>query len=346
MPAVSSTNKVNTIMKKIITILCIFSLALTLFGCGGKPRYAENYSVGEYGDGWSILYTDEDGVEEIVALGKTPQPLALEIGRLYFTDGGKLVSVDPDGRDRQETVIGTMNETGVITYADAENFYCLEADSTRKCWRISKADPADHAEIDVPYELRGPVDYADLLQQIRQRVSAEEDLIHLRSARAVMDSCGNLLSLDLELLYYLRYSGAQMKVWNTARVVAQFTPHGTELQYIKENLNFSVSDKTINRMVALDAYLTALETVDTSRTATARASDGAEEFRIMYQVSEYEACVAGNKANLTYIDPTGNAVDANEKVFHLVLAQVGGCETMLTDSEGTACGNLTVIQLG
>ena len=77
-----------------------------------------------------------------------------------------------------------------------------------------------------------------------------------------------------------------------------------------------------------------------------RATDGAKEFRIMYQASEYEACVAGNKANLTYIDPTGAATDANDKAFRLVLAQVGGCDTMLTDSQGTACGNLTVFQLG
>jgi len=25
---------------------------------------------------------------------------------------------------------------------------------------------------------------------------------------------------------------------------------------------------------------------------------------------------------------------------------VGGCDTMLTDSRGTACGNLTVVQVG
>ena len=332
-------------MKKVVTILCIFALTLSLFGCAGKPRYAENYSVGEYGDGWSILYTDEDGVEEIAALGKTEQPLALEKGRFYFTAGGKLVSVNPDGRDRQETAIGTMDETGIITYVDEANFYCVEADSTRTCWRVSKADPADHEEVDIPYGFR-PTDYADLLQQIRQMISAEEDRIHLRSARAAMDSCGNLLWMDLELLYYLRYSGAQMKVWNTCRIIVQLTPHGAELQYINENLNLSVSDKTINKMLSLESYLSAVEAADTGRLVIDRATDGAKEFRIMYQASEYEACVAGNKATLTYIDPTGAATDANEKVPHLVLAQVGGCDTMLTDSQGTACGNLTVFQLG
>ena len=330
-------------MKKIITILCVFALVLSLFGCGSKPRYLENYSVGEYKDGWSVLYTDEDGVEEIVALGKVQQPLAFEKGRIYGTGEGKLISVDPDGRDRQETEIAGMDKDAIITYADAENFYCLGPASTRTCWRVSKTDPADHEETDIPYGLR-PTDYAALLTQVRGKVAAMEDRISVRAAQAELDSKGNLLALDLELLYYVRPSGT-MKVWNTCRVTAAVTPHGVKLGYIKENVSMSLSDKTIARMLTLEEYLTALEAVDKAQIAAARAQSGATDFRIMHQISEYEACVVGNKASLAYVDTAGTAVDANEKSRHFVIAQVGGCDTMLTDSRGTACGNLTVVQV-
>ena len=70
------------ILKKTIIILCIFALVLSLFGCGGKPRYPENYSVAEHEGHWSILYTDEKGVEEIAVLGDGRQPLVMQGGRL------------------------------------------------------------------------------------------------------------------------------------------------------------------------------------------------------------------------------------------------------------------------
>lgn len=331
-------------MRKIITILCIFALTLSLFGCS-KPRYAENYSVGQYQDGWSVLYTDEDGVEEIVALGKERQPLAIEKGRIYFAGEGKLISVDMEGRDRQETEIAGMDKAAVLTFADEQYFYCLADRSGRTCWRISKTDPADQAEVDIPHAFR-PTDYAALLEQIRTAVAATDNIIHLRSGKATLDSNGSVLALDLELLYYMRYEGYGMKTWKTCRVTADVSLSGVKLTHYNENLNLSVSDKTIGKMLSLEEYLTALEAVDKAQIAAARAQGAAEEFRVMYQVSEYEACVAGNKGSLAYVDVSGAAVDANEKARHLVLAQVGGCDTMLTDSQGTACGNLTVVQVG
>ena len=96
-------------MKKTITILCIFALSLSLFGCA-KIRDLNCYSVGEYNGGWSILYTDEDGVEEIVTLGSYAQPLAFEKGRFYFVQNGCMVSVDPEGENRLEVAIDNLPE--------------------------------------------------------------------------------------------------------------------------------------------------------------------------------------------------------------------------------------------
>ena len=68
MPEGKLTKRTN-IMKKIISILLVFAAMLSLSGCIGKIRVLENYSIGEYNGGWSVLYTDEKGVEEIAAIG-------------------------------------------------------------------------------------------------------------------------------------------------------------------------------------------------------------------------------------------------------------------------------------
>ena len=91
-------------MKRITSLVCIFALVFTLTACA-KIRQAEFYRVAQHNGGWSILYDDGTEVEEIAALGSAQQPLAIEKGRIYFTQAGKLVSVDMDGEDRQETAI-------------------------------------------------------------------------------------------------------------------------------------------------------------------------------------------------------------------------------------------------
>ena len=49
-------------MKKLIVILCTFALCLSLTACS-KVRDFSCYSEQQHGDGWSIVYTDEDGTE-------------------------------------------------------------------------------------------------------------------------------------------------------------------------------------------------------------------------------------------------------------------------------------------
>ena len=57
-------------MKKFTAIVFILAFTLSLTACS-KIRDPACYSVQQYGDGWSILYTDEEGVEEIAAILKS-----------------------------------------------------------------------------------------------------------------------------------------------------------------------------------------------------------------------------------------------------------------------------------
>lgn len=328
-------------MKKFITILCIFALASALFGCGGKIRKLENYSVGEYNGGWSVLYTDEQGVEEIAALGAERQPLAIEKGRIYFTEGSRLVSVDMEGEDRLETVLEGMPEGTHITYADGENFYCVADPADITCWRVSKADQSDWARITIPRAFRS-VDFDALTAQITAQVAAKEDQIHVNAARMTLDSNGSLLTMELETLAYDNIIGG-MKTWNTGRVTVRLTLSGSQVNYTDLNVPVRVSDKTIDRTLSLTDFLTAVSALDSAEAAVKTAVGIPEGFRLMYLVDEYEACIT---AELPYLNTDGESVDADGSARHFVLAQVGGCDTMLTDSTGTACGNLQVIALG
>ena len=330
-------------MKKIITILCIFALALSLFGCGGKIRELENYSVGEYQGHWSVLYTDEKGVEEIVALGAERQPLAIEKGRIYFTEGRKLVSVDMEGKDRLETELTGMPEGTLITRVDAENFYCVADPAALDCWCVSKADQNDWARITIPRAFRA-VDYAALTARITELVSAKEDQLRVNAARVELDSNGSVIAMELETLAYKSII-AKMKTWDTGRVTVRLTLEGPEVDYTNLNVPVSVADKTTNRAMALADFLTAVGAVDSADIAAQTAAGTAEGFRLMYLVGEYEACVTGNKDSVPCRDTAGETVEAADGGRHFVLAQVGGCDTMLTDSTGTACGNLQVIRL-
>jgi hypothetical protein len=298
--------------------------------------------VGEYNGGWSILYTDEDGVEEIVALGSYEQPLALEKGRFYFIQDGKMVSVDSEGEERQEVSITNMDAHAIITFVDEENFYCLTDRGGSRCWRVSKADANNHEEMDIPRQFR-PTDYAALLAQLRQTARVTEDHIRLRSAQAVLDSNGSLLALELEILGYERFDGFGMNTWKTAGLRSQITLDGPQTTYINESVILSLADSTVEQFLPLEDFLTALETLDTAQVPAAQAQGMAESFRVTYQVKEYEAAVT---AELPRVNPAGQTVDADSDAYHLVLSQVGGCDTALTDRDGTESGNLTVVQLG
>lgn len=330
-------------MKKIITILCVFSLTLTLFGCGGKIRALENYSVGEYEGHWSVLYTDEKGVEEIAPLGDTAQPLAIEKGRIYFTEGSKLVSVDMDGKDRLETELAGMPAGTHIRMVDAEHFYCVADSADLTCWRVSKADQNDWAQVTIPRAFR-PTDYAALEQAILSEIAAKEDAVRINAARITMDANGSVITMELDTLAYDNIIGG-MKTWNTGRVTVRLTLDGAETDYTDLNVPVRVADKTLKGTLTLEEFLDAVSSANENLLPTGKMQGQAEGFRLMYLVPEYEACASGNKDTVPCVDLTGEDAKASDKTRHFVLAQLGGCDTMLTDSTGTACGNLHLIRI-
>ena len=59
---------------------------------------------------------------------------------------------------------------------------------------------------------------------------------------------------------------------------------------------------------------------------------------------DYEAAAKSSAA--AALDLTGAETKADLSEQHLVLAQVGGCDTALTDSAGANAGNLIVVQMG
>ena len=331
------------ILKKTTIILCVFALVLSLFGCGGKPRYPENYSVGEHEGHWSILYTDEKGVEEIAVLGDHRQPLALQGGRLWFTDGSKLVTVDADGKDRVETELTGMPAGTTITFGDQDNFYCVARQEDVKCWRVSKADQNDWAHITIPRIFRN-TDYAAISAAVLDAVKAKDNVIRVRAARVELDSNGSVIAMELDILRYKSVT-LQMKTWDTGTVSVRMQLSGPVVTYTDRYIPLSVSDKTLKSTLLLEDYLAAVEAADNALIATQQAQGEAEGFRLMFTVPEYEAWLAVNKAGLTYLDTAGAAVNGDLKQQHFVLAQVGGCATQLTDTSGTACGNLTVVQV-
>ena len=332
------------ILKKTTIILCVFALVLSLFGCGGKPRYPENYSVGEHEGHWSILYTDEKGVEEIAVLGDHRQPLALQGGRLWFTDGSKLVTVDADGKDRVEPELTGMPAGTTITFGDQDNFYCVARQEDVKCWRVSKADQNDWAHITIPRIFRS-TDYSAISTASLEAVKAKANVIRVRAAQVELDSNGSLIAMELDILRYKSVT-LQMKTWDTGTVSVRMQLSGPVVTYTDRYIPLSVSDRTLKSTLLLEDYLAAVEAADNALIATQQAQGEAEGFRLMFTVPEYEAWLAVNKAGLTYLDTAGAAVDGDLKQQHFVLAQVGGCATQLTDTSGTACGNLTVVQVG
>lgn len=330
----------NKQMKRITSLVCIFALVFTLTACA-KIRQAEFYRVAQHNGGWSILYDDGTEVEEIAALGSAQQPLAIEKGRIYFTQAGKLVSVDMDGEDRQETAIADMPQDAIITFADEAYFYCLADRAGSDCWRINKADVTDHVRMTIPRQFRF-LNYPQVEVEIRTSVPASNDLIYVRSAEAVLDSNGCLLQLDLEVLACDSFESYGMKTWKTSRVQVINTLDGLRSDFINENLALSVSDSTISEMLSLSDYIAALDALDEAAVATGRAQGQAEFFRVVYAVDAFEDYADDNSPPV--LSTAGTEVSADSDEHRLILAQVGGCDAVLSDDNGEY-GNLAVIQL-
>lgn len=328
-------------MKKWITIICIVALSLSLVGCA-KIRDLNCYSVGQHGDGWSILYTDEDGVEEIVPIGSYAQPLAFEKGRFYFVQNGCMVSVDAEGENRLDVAIDNLPEGALITFVDEENYYCLADRGGARCWRVSKADSNDHEEMDIPVAFR-PSYLHQMEVETRAVAPAKDDQIHVRGMRAFTDSNGSLLKLELDLLCLDSENGFNLRTWRTCRVEMHFTLDGVETKYINENLLLSLSDSTIDQTLELQDCTSALRSVLSGNMLTATAKGKADSFRVTYLSDEYTAQADALGDKLACRSTTGAEVSADDDAHRFLIAQVGGCETQFSDRDGTNCGNLLAV---
>ena len=95
-------------------------------------------------------------------------------------------------------------------------------------------------------------------------------------------------------------------------------------------------------MLSLSDYIAALDALDEAAVATERAQGQAASFRVMYAVDAFENYADYN--TLPILGTSGTEVQADPDDHRLILAQVGGCDTALSDGNGEY-GNLAVIQL-
>ncbi len=321
-------------MKKSIIILIIFLLMLSLVGC--EPiRSLDNYYVDQHEDGYSVLYKNEKGtVEQIVALGAEPQPLAIAKGRICFVEEGKLVSVDLEGENRQELLIDGLPSDAHVTYMDETYLYCLTGPTARTCWEVY-LDLHAYSQGPVPRKYRS-VDYAALLQAIRTQVAASEDRIRVRSARVEMDGFGTPIAMTLEVLSHSgKISG--MEFWNRGTVTVSLPIGSVEVDYRDHHMPLSLADWTVEETVTLEQFLTALETADTAEVASQHAFGTGNGYVLAYLQEEYDALRSEFTAWLTV---SGGESSAEAQGPFFVLGQWGGTVPMLTDSKGLEVGSL------
>ncbi len=325
-------------IKRMTALALAFVLVLSLFGCG-KIRTPDNYYVGEYGDGWSILYKNENGEsEEIASLGDYAQPLVLIKGRLYFIDDGALVSVDTDGEDRKRLPMKDI-DGGYIAYIDESFVYCLKNSASLTCYKAT-LDLTSCEETPIPRTFR-QTDYPALLSAIKEKVAAAENQIRVRSAYITLDGNGSLAGMELDVLTFRGWTGS-MKVWSSGTVSVQVTTADPVIRYTDLNVPLSLADSTTDRTITLDTLMTAAETADKSELAPKRGSSSmAEGYVLAYLHDDYEA----NVENAPWLGVSGVDAAADSSVSHFVLAQYGGgMDAVFTDNYGRKVGNLAVLR--
>lgn len=321
--------------RRIIALALALLLVLSLFGCG-KIRTPDNYYVGEYEGGWSVLYKDEEGnVEEIAAMGSYAQPLVLVKGRIYYMHDGALVSVDSNGEDHKRLPMkGT--DSGFIAYIDENYLYCVKNNAASTCYKAD-LELTGCEEIPIPRNFR-QTDYVALLKSIKTSVAAAEEQIRVRSAYITLDGNGSLVSMDLDVLTFRGWTGS-MKVWSSGKVTVQMTTAAPVIQYTDLNVPLSLSDSTTDMVVPLDALITAAETADKAEIATKRGS-GAEGFVLAYLQDDHDA----NIGSAPWMGVSGIDASADSAVPHFVLSQIGGTAPTLTDSHKNSCTVLGVLR--
>ncbi len=325
-------------MRHFLSFLLTAVLALSLCSCGSPSRNADNYYVDETDNGWCILYKDEEGsVEEIAVMGDYRQPMVLDQGRFYFTQPGALLSVNADGKDLQKLSIPDMPAGSYIAYMDEDGFYCVAEDAATTCWQVDKAMKTAE-KVTIPHKFR-TIDYPALLAQIVKDSSAVDNDIRVTNARAELDSNGSLSQLGLELLVYIG-EVSYTPTWNHVGVSVTVTVQGPQVTYTDHNLPLSLGEDTVQQNISLQDFFAALQKADTAEVAAKHADGTADAFFLVYADEDF----AYNAANAPTLTVTGEATERNDDAFHLILAQVGGTKEVMTDRRGTPCGNLLVLQ--
>ena len=187
------------------------------------------------------------------------------------------------------------------------------------------------------------MDYDGLTADILTAVKAKEDTIRVRSARIELDSNGSVVAMELDILAYDRIAN-NMRTWNSGVVTVQMTLDGPQVRYTDLYIPVSVSQATVKPFMKLQTLLGHVASVDSAELATQHAAGTADGFVLTYKTEDYEA--AAKESAAAALDLTGAETKADLSEQHLVLAQVGGCDTALTDSEGANAGNLIVVQMG
>ena len=300
-------------MKKIFSILLVFAAILFLAGCVGKIRTLENYSVGEYNGGWSVLYSDEKGVEEIVAIGDREQPLVISGGRIYFLDGGTLVSVNMEGEEKLELPGGGL-QNGWIFRMDETHLYCTDDKSAMNCMRAD-LDQTGWEEICLPEDLR-TADYEALLSAIQEKVGAEKNNIAVKSGRVTVDGNGMLYALELEVIYYTGKVGS-MQSWGNGSVTVQVLMDGMDVTFTDRNIPMYLDDDTVNKNIKLKKFLEKLQAVEAGGTAKGQGIEGCT---LGYQLDEDGALPDGT----LWLDANGQEVKKDSKARHFVLRSAEG----------------------
>ncbi len=325
-------------MRRLLSCLLSALLVLSLCACGKPARNADNYYVDETTDGWCILYQDEKGeAEEIAIMGSYRQPLVLEKGRFFFTRPGALVSVNADGEDLQSWLIPDLPDGSFIAYRDEEAVYCVAEETAAVCWRVDLAQQQAE-QITIPRKFR-QIDYAALLAQILTDSGAVDQRARISKARAELDSNGSLLQLGLEMLVYTGDVGS-MHVWNHVGVAVTVTTQGPQLTITDHHFPLSLAEDTTQQEPTLQEFFTALESADTSEAALKHADGTADGFFLLYADEDFTY----NAADAPTYTMNGEPTQRSEAALQFVLAQVGGTQTTMTDHKGTPCGNLLVLQ--
>ncbi len=315
-------------MKKIISILCICLLLAGLTACG-SPRNLDNYTVEQYTDHWSVVYREDESIEEIVELGSQAQPLVIVKGRIYFVTAGAVVSVDLDGKDRKELSVPQLALGGWIAGMDEENVYCVSSAHTLTCYQVDLGMSAA-TEMTLPRSIR-TVDYDALEKAIAEAVAPAEGGIRVQSGRVEMDANGTPVAMTLQIVS----DGGEindMAFWNTGTVSVSLPIRDVQASYVDDHVPLQVSEDTIHGMPLAD-FLAAVKAADSAQLALEHRQGTPEGFVLAYADELFDPDQAEG-----WYTVSGGEAQAGEPAF--ILAQKCTEDAVVSEPDGSQWNHL------